>query len=221
MRAILTLGCCVALSLWALGASAQELEQSSRPRRFEVGSSSGYSSAGFGHALAGEGFDSLWAIPLTVDLDYRFGKHWSAGVYGELAFIDNSNPDVEDVDETIKGQHFRLGVEALYHSALERKVQPWFGVGLGYDALRATYRERSTYLPIGAVDTGDPDRSIRASGFELGHVQLGIDFVLVPGFAFGPFLGASVVAYGARRGFRSADDFNVWSNIGLKAAFHL
>lgn len=219
MRNLFVLGCAVGLSMVQAWASAEE--GPAYPRRFEVGLSSGYSSASFGKALASEGFDSLWAIPLTVDLDYRFAKHWSAGVYGELGFINNSAPDVEDVDETIKGQHFRLGVEALYHSALDRRVQPWFGVGLGYDALRATYRERSTYLPIGAVDTGDPGRSIRASGFELGHVQLGIDFALVPGFAFGPFVGASVVAYGGRRGFFSSDDCNVWSNVGLKAALRL
>ena len=218
MRFFLVFGCALSLSVSAAGASAQEASPS--PRRFEVGLSSGYSVAGFKHLIAD--FDSLWAIPLTVDLDYRFAKHWSGGVYGELGFIDDSAPDVEDVDETIVGQHYRLGAEVLYHSALERHVQPWFGVGLGYDALRATYRARGTLLPQGGNETPEaPGVSIRASGFEVGHVQLGIDFAFVPALSFGPFLGASVVAYGRRRGALSSDDVNVWSNIGLKAALHL
>jgi hypothetical protein len=53
-------------------------------------------------------------------------------------------------------------------------------------------------------------------------VQLGIDFAFLPWLAFGPFVGASVVAYGKRRGFdEPSDDFSVWSTIALKATLRL
>ena len=206
--------------VWAGRASAEEAAPRRRP--FEIGLSSGYSVVGFGHRLQAADFESLWAIPLLVDVGYRISKNWSIGAYGEVGFIDNSPSDVEDVDESIKGHHYRLGAEALYHSSPERRVQPWFGVGLGYDALRTTYRVRSTFPPVASARP-DPGSSspIRANGLEIGHAQLGIDFALVPGFAFGPFLGGSVVSYGNRRGIQSSDGFNVWSNIGLKATLRL
>jgi hypothetical protein len=206
-----------ALVVLVLGVHASAKEAEPRLRRFELGLSSGYSA----------GFLSLWAVPVTLDADYRLSQQWSVGAAGEVGFINASPGQAEDVDQSVKGHHFRVGVEALYHNASERRVQPWLGVGIGYDTLRATYRERSTLPPFGNAPP-DPGSSsaVRASGFEVGHMQLGIDFVLGPAFAMGPFVGASVVAYRDRRGIpivgvQPPGDFSVWSNIGLKATLRL
>ncbi|MET0792057.1 MAG: hypothetical protein ABW061_11100 [Polyangiaceae bacterium] len=219
MRSFLAAELGLLVLILATHAVAEEGAQRLRP--LELGLSSGYSSVGLRHPGSLD-FNSLWAIPLLLDIDYRVSKRWSAGMYGELGFIHNSAPDVEDVDQTLQGHHYRVGLEAIYHSAPERKVQPWFGIGLGFDALRATYRSRSTLPPFGS-DLPDPGSSspVRATGFEVGHAQLGIDFAFVPAFAFGPFVGGSVVAYGRRRGVESSEGFNVWSNLGLKATLRL
>lgn len=211
----------VALFCWSSAGQAAAAEGEPRSRPVELGLSSGYSVVGFGHRLQADDFDTLWAIPLLVDVGYRASKHWTFGAYGELGFIDNS-PEVEDADESISGHHFRVGAQAIYHSSPERRVQPWFGVGLGYDALRTTYRSRSTLPPLAGARP-DPGISypIRADGFELGHAQLGIDFAFVPWLAFGPFFSGSVVSYGNQRGIQRSDGFNVWSNICLKATLRL
>ncbi|MES1179019.1 MAG: outer membrane beta-barrel protein [Myxococcales bacterium] len=202
-------------------ASAQEAP---RARPFEIGVSSGYSAVGLGSRLSYADIDSLWEVPLLIDVGYRVSKHFSVGAYGEVGFIDSTSDSVEDAEESLDGHHYRLGVEAIYHSAPERHVQPWLGVGLGYDTLRLNYHFRSTFPPFGN-EPPDPGSStpIRASGFELGHVQLGIDFALVPWLSFGPYVGASVVDYSKRRGFAepSEDDFSVWSTIALKATLRL
>jgi hypothetical protein len=218
LRFTLVLGVTLLGSTSVGRAAAEGAATNARP--FEIGISSGYSVIGFGGRLRPADIETLWAVPLFVALDYRISKHWSVGGYGEMGFIDTSADDVEDAEETIRGHHYRVGAEAIYHSSPERRVQPWFGLGLGYDALRTTYRSRSTYPPAGAMDPGTSS-PVRASGFELGHAQLGIDFALVPWLAFGPFFGGSVVSYGHRRGIEPSDGFNVWSNIGLRATLRL
>ena len=217
MRAFLVIG--LGALLFLAGGRASAADVAARP--FELGLSSGYSSGGVRHDPHSAAFDTLWAIPLFLDLDYRLSKHWSVGAYGEVGFIDIS-PDVEDAEESTQGHHYRFGVEAIYHSAPERRVQPWLGAGFGFDALRATYRIRSTFPPFdGAPPDPGSSSPVRASGFELVHAQLGIDFVVAPAFAIGPFVGASVVAYRNRRGIASSEDYTVWANIGLKATLRL
>lgn len=209
-------------SLWLLGSAAQASAEELAPRLLpvEIGLGSGYSSAGFGAGPL-PGYERVWAIPLSLDVAQRVSKYWSLGAYAEVGFIDDSKSDVPSVDDTLRGHHYRVGFEALYHSAPQRKVQPWLGLGLGYDAVRATHRVRVTSAPVGD-EAPDPGSSapVRASGFEIGHAELGIDFAVLPAFAFGPFLGGSVVAYGDRRGI-AGSDLNVWSKLGLKATLRL
>src|SRR3954452_10165825 len=97
MRAWRGLGLAVAVVIVARQASAEERapsepkqEAARRPHRLEIGLSRGYSTVNRGAHERASDFETLWAIPLLLDLDYRVSKHWSIGAYGELGFINNS-----------------------------------------------------------------------------------------------------------------------------------
>lgn len=203
------LGLAVALFVLVSGQRASAEVGPSRPRPIELGFSSGYS----------RGLEPISAIPLVLDLDYRFSPNWGAGVFGELGFPRVSIDD-EEASYAAGGHHYRVGIEAQYHAKSESRVEPWLGVGFGYDVLRATYHETSSYWDKLNPTPDHASRPLRASGFELGHLRLGIDFRIFPAFAIGPFLSASVVAYRNQVGV-TRSDVNLWGNIGLKATVRL
>jgi hypothetical protein len=217
LRFFLAAGLGLVGSMWGRPAGAD----GAAPRPLEIGLSGGYSNVGFGDRGQGSAdLGSLWAIPLLLDVDYRLSKHWSVGAYGEVGFIDDDKGDVSGVEETIRGHHYRVGAEAIFRVQPGRRFEPWLGFGLGYDALTATHVVGGGAATLDG-DASGPDSAIRARGFELGHVQLGVDFALLPALALGPFAGASMVSYGKRRGFVRDDSVNVWSNVGLKATLRL
>jgi len=215
MESVLAVGSGLLVLALAVAASAEEPAPRQRP--FELGLSGAYST----------GPQSLWALPVKLDLGYRVSPRWSVGAYGEVGFIDASPSQAADVDQTIEGHHYRVGVEARYHSATGSRLKPWLGFGFGYDVLSASRRSRDSY-PHADGSAAEPDfvSPLRASGFELGHVQLGIEFAIAPAFGMGPFVGASVAVYRNRRGFehelsQNSSDLDVWGNFGLQTALRL
>jgi outer membrane protein W len=160
-------------------------------------------------------FESLWAIPVGVDVGYRLSPRWSVGAYGDLGFI-HTNRDAEDSEDAIVGHHYRVGVEAIYHASRNQGSAPWIGLGLGYDAVRTEFRSSSTFFDSTTFST-----PLRASGFELANLQLGFDFRVGRAFRIGPFASGSLVAYTSHLRTENDDTLHVWANLGVKVTLGL
>ena len=106
---------------------------------------------------------------------------------------------------------WNFGIEAIYNLMPSQFVQPWLGVGFGYEILS---RSRDGY------DTSH-------KGLELGNLELGIDFALSKSFTIGPFAAipvyskfSSVTASGQSNDI-SNSAVHRWLQAGLKATWHL
>jgi hypothetical protein len=137
-------------------------------------------------------------IPLQLDLGYRVSPAFSIGgyvMYG-IGFVgdeisnncDNAD-DVPGVNASCSARDVRLGVQAQFHFLPKKKLDPWLGVGLGYE-----------WLTIGEDISGggrEADFSATGKGFEFINLQGGLDFKVTPGLALGPFLSFSIGQYGS------------------------
>lgn len=122
-----------------------------------------------------------WAVPLQLDAGARVGPVF-VGLYLSYAF--GKPGSAFDSASTRSANDVRVGFEALWHFAPEGKVDPWVGLGVGYEWLN---------LSVSGPSGGAVNASFR--GFEWVNVQVGVDFRLGRYFRLGPFLQARVGQY--------------------------
>jgi hypothetical protein len=170
---------------------------SARAGGFELGARVGY---GIPLGETDDGYDLsdgiAGMIPLQLDVGYRVTSALSLGGYLMYGFgfagddISRSCDEVDDfpgVSASCYTHDVRLGIQALYHFSPKKNLDPWLGVGLGYE-----------WLTLGFELSGggeEVDMSVTGKGFEFINLQGGLDFTLTPGFALGPFLSFSVGQY--------------------------
>ncbi|MGZ6070764.1 MAG: autotransporter outer membrane beta-barrel domain-containing protein [Myxococcaceae bacterium] len=176
------------LALW-LTATSASAEEPPLPVHFEAGLRAGLGLP-VGNAVGprtdapgGTPLSNLvaWSLPLQLDAGARVGPVFVGGylswAYGKpgSAFDGASARSASDV---------RFGFEVLWHFAPDRAVDPWAGLGVGYEWLNLNV-------------TGPSGTAVSASfrGFEWVNVQLGVDFMLGRNWRLGPFVQARVGQY--------------------------
>jgi hypothetical protein len=174
------------LVLWLIATSARAEEL---PAHFEVGVRAGLGLP-IGNAVgprqdapAGTSLSSLvaWTVPLQLDAGARVGPVF-VGLYLTYAFGHPGS--AFDTANTRSANDVRVGFEALWHFAPDGAVDPWAGLGVGYEWLN---------LSVSGPSGGSVSATFR--GFEWVNVQLGLDFRLGRYFRLGPFLQARVGQY--------------------------
>lgn len=127
-------------------------------------------------------------IPLQLDLGVRLFRKVFLGAYVQYGFAFPSDDfpgcgDTGGVEIDCSAHDVRLGIEVLYHFLPHGKLDPWAGVGFGYEW--ATLSEES----------GNAELSWHVSGFEFVSFQFGLDVALSEHVRVGPFLSLSLAQY--------------------------
>lgn len=174
------------------GADSENGEQGSG---FALGLRAGYGIP-FGNAVGTEeGEDGEGAkvsdtisgvIPLQVDLGYFINSNLYLGAsfqYGLAQLKEDCG--TEDVD--CSASQLRFGLNLAYHFAPAGKINPWLGVGVGYETLTVSGSGESAGTSI--------DISSTASGFEFVNAQGGLDFRLSHQVSVGPFVTLTAAQY--------------------------
>jgi hypothetical protein len=125
------------------------------------------------------------AVPVIIEAGYRFDRRFSVGPYFQIAFaqVKNNTNTGCGAGSDCSGWIVRAGVQGLYHLNLASRIEPWVGLGLGY--------EYTTYS--GTI--GNIGFSGTASGWEFVNLQVGGDVPLGQGMAVGPFIGFTLARY--------------------------
>ncbi len=129
-------------------------------------------------------------IPLQVDVGYFVNSNLYLGgsfQYG-IGFLPSDFTSDCDGDNISCGvTQMRFGLNLAYHFAPSSKINPWLGVGVGYETLN---------LSVSGEEGGaSAEISTTTKGFEFGNVQAGIDFAVSPTISVGPFVTATVAQY--------------------------
>src|SRR5215472_9533538 len=154
-------------------------------------------------------------FPLWLDLGYRFDKFF-VGAYGQYAFgllgktITCDNPNLKCSVSAV-----RLGFEFQFHPGGRTKIDPWLGLGFGYQ--------------WSSIHLSDPSGSgtLSAEGWDLGRIEVGVDFAVGKVVRFAPFVGATIGQYGKTSASSSSGQersgpidqkaIHSWISFGLKA----
>lgn len=159
-------------------------------------------------------------LPLWLELGYRFDRRVQATLFLELA------PAHVASDRCAGGGceawHVRFGVAVQLHLAPRARVDPWIGVGVGIEVLRAEVDDPGA-TPV--------RRELTWAGLELPLAEAGLDFRISRRFTLGPYLSVSFGRFTSRsekpEGGSSARDpieereEHGWVQAGLKATFLL
>ena len=213
----------LALCLAATPVTAEEL-----PTRFEaavragVGIPIGNATGASTGALNGVSLSDLvaWTVPLELELGARIGP---AFVGGYVSYAFGKAGSALEGGTSRSASNVRFGFEVLWHLAPDRLVDPWLGIGVGYEWLNLSIGG------TGGAITGS------ARGFEWANLQLGIDFTLGRNFRLGPFVRSRIGQYdtgslglvntqGAQvsgTGDIPSKTLHTWIDLGLRFAFLL
>jgi len=190
-----------------------------------IGVRTGYG-APLGNAYQGETLASFQGgmLPFWFDLGYRFNPHWYAGVWYQYGITaPPTGPCAQQFPGgTCDGNDQRFGINVHYHILPDQFVDPWVGLGIGYESARINVDNAN-----GAGET-----SFIASGVQFLDLQVGADLRASDKIPFGPFIDLSFGQYGA---FSDKDangnstsvtgnyqtSMHEWLTLGIRGQFNL
>jgi hypothetical protein len=147
--------------------------------------------------------------PLQLDASWRFGPHFSMGVYYGFAIGRLSRAIADRCDAlgaSCSMWSMRAGIRGEYTFAeTSRRLVPWIGAGSGWEWVR----ERVSHPTDSSSQT--------VSGWEMLSLEGGADLKLAPKLWAGPYLGYRFGEYGRLNGSSIANQaFHSWLGVGLR-----
>jgi hypothetical protein len=145
-----------------------------------LGEAFGTGSATFSNKMSD--LDS-YTIPIWVDVGVRLWNSLFLGVYFSYGFGGSTDATTCGTDFSCSPSTMRFGGQVHWHPAGSASVDPWIGLGSGYEK-----------LSIGV--SGAASGTLEFSGWEWATAQLGIDFALGSVVRIGPWVSFSIGQYG-------------------------
>jgi hypothetical protein len=171
-------------------------------RGLQLGIRMGYA---FGSGVVYSGLSvmdgSHGAMPLIGDIGIRFLPWLYAGLYGQYAPVFTRPNDVECFQGfQCNAQDYRFGLEADFHVAPRTRLDPYVGVGWGYEILH-THLQGPQVVPTAAgFAPGSVNVSVIDRGWEFVTLTGGFDGRIDPSLGIGLFASVSLNEYGVHTG---------------------
>ena len=124
--------------------------------------------------------------PIWLDAGYRIIPNFYVGAFFQygFGFIGNNFKMVCDQSGVSCSTHvIMFGVNAHYHFLPSEELDPWAGIGFGYEILDFS------------VSQGSMSVDVQAQGWQFVNVQVGADYHAAPGLGVGPFIALSLGQY--------------------------
>ncbi|MGE0326112.1 MAG: outer membrane beta-barrel protein [Polyangiaceae bacterium] len=152
------------------------------------------------------------ALPaLQLDAGYFVTPEIMVGAYFGYAILNLSDDGCPSGADCSANQ-LRYGIQAQYHLSRGESVDPWFGLGFGFEDV-------STKVEAGGISA---DGGL--SGLEFISLNGGADFEVADGIGVGPYVSFALGQYSkAEAGGQSADiektAMHQWLTLGVKGTF--
>ena len=132
------------------------------------------------------------ALPLQLDLGYRFNSQWFAGAYNGCTDCSSSQ--------------MRFGIEGQYHLMPAMSLDPWVGLGVGYEL----------------VNISAGGASSTTSGLEFANISVGGNYKVASNFAVGPVISFGLGSYSKVGGNDSpATSMHMLLDFGVRGVFDM
>ena len=183
---------------------------------------------GYGLAMGDVAKDSKMSdgvksqIPIWLDVGYNVSDSLMVGAYvqyGIAQLADKACPDSADCSAS----DLRFGVQGHYHLSPGESMDPWFGLGVGYEIASASASGETMGQKF--------DSTASYSGFEFANLQAGLDFEASEGLGVGPFVSFSIGQFSSANlsvtgqpdqdGDIKDKAMHQWIVFGVRGAFNL
>lgn len=150
-------------------------------------------------------------IPIWLDLGYMVTPNIMIGLYGMYG-IAMLNSDIKDACDDCSASQMRFGLQGQYHISPAASLDPWVGLGIGYEIM--------SFKAPNPVGTGTIDADLK--GIEFANIQGGADFKVSDALTVGPFLSFSLGQY-SKSGDADIENkaMHEWLTLGVKGTFGL
>jgi hypothetical protein len=183
-------------------AQYQPYEKRYRGPGLDIGGRTGFGLPfGKSTGVAGADFDELSGgqVPLWFDLGMHFSDHFTVGMYLSYGIGIPSDEfsracdeaELLGFDSSCSSSDVRLGAQFLFHILPANLIDPWVGVGTGWEWFSLTQR----------ISAGGESASgtVTVSGWEMFNLQAGVDFRLADRMGLGPFVSFSNGSFGSMK----------------------
>jgi len=207
------------VSTVTLSAAASDPEEPTRPSREPSPSGPRIAlrtgvAVPFGSAYTASGAlsDTITGyVPIRLDVGYRIARHLYIGADVQLATI---LPNACPSGGSCTGSDVRFGAMVAYHLLPGAILDPWIGLGMGYERLNVSRTVDGS--------TGE----VSARGLELADIDIGLDVRPTRSFRLGPVLSSSFTRFTrvAINGVATTDfdpAVHAWVLLGFRGAFDL
>jgi opacity protein-like surface antigen len=145
------------------------------------------------------------ALPILIDVGWRFLPQLYVGVYGQFApvFLKTYQATCP-AGVSCAAQDWRFGVEVDYHFPPRLQLDPYVGLGVGYEILQSSFHGSTNVPQVTAQGTTlvptTFDESFTDRGWEFVSLTVGVDWRFSSTFGVGLFLMGSVGEYDTETG---------------------
>lgn len=150
-------------------------------------------------------------VPVMADIGAKITPHVFLGGYLGAAFGGVAGGQARACERQGPGRggvscsalRAMFGFEFQYHVLPDRKVNPWFGAGVGWEILQLSYGGTTTAV----------------SGFEFLRPMGGVDFRLSRVVGVGPFADFTLARYVTSSGTIDSAGMHGWFTLGARVVF--
>lgn len=141
------------------------------------------------------------AVPIILDLGWRFLPELYVGAYGQFAPVFTRQNAIScPAGFDCWAHDWRFGVEADFHFLPRWRLDPYIGVGTGYEILESNIHGTAPVpTPLGTVP-GNVATNVTDSGYEFVNLTLGFDGRFDSVVGFGPFVTGTLDRYALHDG---------------------
>jgi PEGA domain len=125
---------------------------------------------------------SSFTIPVQLDLGIRISGVIFLGAYFSYGFAGSTDAATCGSGFNCSPSTLRFGGEIHWHPLGNAPVDPWIGLGSGYEKMSISV-------------SGDTTGTFDVSGWEFGNLQLGLDFAIGSVVKIGPWVSFSIGQY--------------------------
>jgi hypothetical protein len=237
LRILTAAGVAAAVACTSFAARADEAERGEHDHGLAVGLRVGYGIP-FGNAQSGTSMDSVQhgMLPIGASAGWRFSPRVYLGAFYQygVTFPRSNNCTFptsvpsslvgtatgQNGQSTCDGRDQRLGLEVQVHVLPHKLVDPWIGLGLGWEFSTLDYS-------TGAAAEAS---SFQQSGPEV-NLQLGLDLRFLKAVPFGPYVDLSLAEFGTSSYYDAngvgqgpetfGSSLHGWVTFGLRVQFNL
>ena len=161
-------------------------------------------------------------LPFGLDVGYRISPSFYIGgsfQYAALFVASNATTGCGQGEVSCSGHDLQLGILAAYHPVQAGALDPWVGLGIGYESAEVD------------VTQGSMSASARVTGFQFLNLLAGADYKLDSNFGIGPLVSLSLGEYSNQQACAAGGQcvstsisnsaLHEWLTFGVRGAYDL